>query len=187
MKDSILSLPSDWMDLINELPSGRRLVVLRALGMVGTGENPPGSNRGKDIDFWLRRCGVPIPKDPKTPAPQNAWCAAAASWALSVEGEREVKLAKVKDFVRTFPTVAFQDTLPGDLGYKMHSDGTGHIWLLAGRDDTSQLTMNIEGNTNNAMRLTTRPRADYLRVLLDNTAVMPGILPEAFPAGSATR
>lgn len=186
MKNKIITLPTAWMDLIDELPIGRRLVVLRALGMVGTCEEPMGSNRGKDIDFWLRRCGVPIPKDPKTPAPQNAWCAAAVSWALSVEGEREVKIALVKDFVRTFPTVAFQDTLPGDLGYKMHSDGTGHIWLLAGRDDTEQ-TMNIEGNTNNAMRLTTRPRADYLRVLLDNTAVMPGILSEALPAGSATR
>lgn len=175
------------MNLIHQLPITRKLVVLRALGMVGTKEEPMGSNRGKDIDFWLRRSGVPIPKDPKTPAPQNAWCAAAASWALSVEGVEPVAIARVKDFVKKFPTVAFQDTLPGDLGYRLNLDGTGHIWVLGGRDDVNEETFNIEGNTNNTMRCTTRKREHYLRVLLDNTAVMPGIPPGILPAGSATR
>jgi hypothetical protein len=96
-------------------------------------------------------------------------------------------LARVKDFVRLFPSVAFQDTLPADCGYLMHPDGTGHIWILGGRDDEHQLTMNIEGNTGNAMRITMRERAHYLRIVSDNTAVMPGI-PAGIPmAGSATR
>lgn len=178
-------LPDEWMALVHQLPIVRRLVILRALGMVGTREEPMGSNRGKDIDFWLHRCGVPIPADPKTPAPKNAWCAAAASWALSVEGAIAVFLARVKDFVLKFPRVSFEELRPGDCGYLLHPDDTGHIWIVGGRE--GNLTLNIEGNTNNAMRLTTRPRAQYLRVLLDNTAVMPGIPPGIPPAGSATR
>jgi hypothetical protein len=162
----------------------RQAMVDRALHCVGRAEEPLGSNRSEWIDWLLRRCGVWVPDDDRA-MPGNAWCAAFVSWCLSVDGQPEVKRARVRDLVELYPSIDFGETLPGDLGYELRPDGTGHVWMLHGRDDRARTTMNVEGNTGNACRVTIRGVAKYLRTV--DPAGMPGVIAGIQPAGSATR
>lgn len=171
------------VEMIRQHPI-RQAMVRRALNYVGMAERPLGSNRGPMIDEWLRRCGVWVPDDDR-PMPGNAWCAAAVSWWLSVEGAPEVARARVRDLVELFPSIGFGELLPGDLGYFLRPDGTGHVWMVHGRDDRQRITMNVEGNTGNACRVTTRGVANYLRTV--DPAGMPGVIAGIQPAGGATR
>lgn len=178
------------MSIANQHPF-RRQVVERALVHVGLGEEPIGSNRGPLIDHWLRRCGVFVPADNR-PMPKNAWCAAFASYCLSVPGYPEVRLALVRDLVKKYQEIPFEETLPGDLGFLLNPDGdtnpnndTGHVWVLTGRDTQARLTMQIEGNTGNRVAVTTRGVERYLRTIA--LPDMPGI-PNGVPrAGTQTR
>lgn len=163
----------------------RQAMVDKALSWVGVVvESPPGSNRNLLVDAALRRCGVWVPDDDR-PMPGNAWCAAAVSWWLSVDGAPEVKRARVRDLVELYPTIPFEQALPADIGYELRSDGTGHVWMLHGRDDRQRITMNVEGNTGNACLVTTRGVAKYLQTV--DPAGMPGVIAGIQPAGSATR
>jgi hypothetical protein len=173
-----------WAAMMARQDECRQHMVQRALCSVGQEESPLGSNRNPWIDQVLRRCGVWVPDDDR-PMPGNAWCAAAVSWWLSVDGMPEVKRARVRDLVELYPTIPFEQTLPGDIGYRLDADGTGHVWMLHGRDAVQRVTMNIEGNTGHACRVTTRGVAQYLQTV--DPAGMPGVIAGIQPAGSATR
>jgi hypothetical protein len=183
--DGSIGPQTRWaLSIVDQHPF-RRQAVERALVHIGICEEPLGSNRGALIDHWLRRCGVPVPKDNR-PMPQNAWCAAFVSYCLSVPGYEEVRLARVIDLVAKYPEIPYGETLPGDLGFLINPDGkTGHVWLLTGRDDVAGLTMQIEGNTGNKVACTRRGVQRYLRTMSSPT--MPGI-PNGVPlAGNLTR
>lgn len=181
--DDIRGKQTLWAIALAEHHPARRAIVLRALEFIGTKEEPLGSNRGYHIDMWLARCGVPIPKA-GVAAPDNAWCAAFASFCLSVDGLPETKFARVKDLVDHFPSVGFDNVLPGDLGYRMNPGGkTGHVWIVSGREGLE--TMNVEGNTGNVVAVTRRPPASYLRTV--SPPMMPGIPPGVPLAGTQTR
>lgn len=184
--DDVRGPQTEWALALSCQHPFRISVVERALLHIGVCEQPLGSNRGELIDYWLKRCGVRIPLDPKEWAPQNAWCAAFASYCLSVPGYQEVKCARVIDLVSMFPEIPFEETLPADLGFKINPDGrTGHVWILTGRDNLARQTMQVEGNTGNAVSATRRGVARYLRTLAP--PVMPGI-PNGVPvAGNQTR
>ncbi len=180
--DGVKGPQTMWALALAEHHPARVAIVLRALSHVGTREEPMGSNRGINIDKWLARCGVPIPP-PGVAAPNNAWCAAFASWCVSVEGLPEVKLALVKDLVEHFPEVGFDYVLPGDLGYEMHDKNHGHVWVVTGRQGTE--TMNCEGNTGNEVAVTRRRPMKYLRTVPG--PMLPGIPPGVPLAGNQTR
>lgn len=189
--DGIVGPQTKWaMDIANQYPF-RRQVVERALVHVGIGEEPLGSNRGPLIDHWLRRCNIWVPKDSR-PMPQNAWCAAFASYCLSVPGHESVRLALVRDLVKKYPEIPFEETLPGDLGFLLKEDGDdnpnndmGHVWVLTGRDDAARQTMQIEGNTGHRVAVTRRGVYRYLRTM--TPPVMPGIPNGVALAGNQTR
>ena len=181
-----------WAMAIEDLPSERRKAVLTAVECVGIKETPMGSNRGPDIDFWLKRCGVPVPEDKTIPMPQNAWCAAFVSWVLSCAGTTQRKFARVHDWVHKsgLTAVSIENVQAGDLGCFLRPDGTGHIWLIIGKQMGSKgwVTMNVEGNTGNQCRTTLREhtlKTIYLRTF--NPAMQPGIIDETPCAGDATR
>jgi hypothetical protein len=181
--DGVRGPQTQWAEALVQHHPIRQAIVAHALKYLGEGEDPPGSNRSDFIDMILRRCGVPIP-EPGVPAPQNAWCAAFASYVLTLAGVGEVKYARVVDLVSHFPEVDFDFVLPGDLGYRINFDqGTGHVWIVSGRQGTN--TMNVEGNTGNVVAVTQRPRAKYLRTVAPPT--MPGIPPGVPLAGTSTR
>lgn len=59
-------------------PSAKIQLALQfAFDHLGTRENPPGSNRGPDIDAWAREFGSPV---------GSPWCALAVAKARSVGG-----------------------------------------------------------------------------------------------------
>jgi hypothetical protein len=189
--DGFIGPQTRWALSIADQHPFRRQAVERALVHIGIHEEPMGSNRGALIDHWLRRCGVFVPKDNR-PMPQNAWCAAFVSYCLSVPGYEEVRIAAVRDLVKKYTEIPFEETLPGDLGFLLKDDGDtnpnndmGHVWLLTGRDLLTRQTMQIEGNTGNKVACTRRGVQRYLRTMTLPT--MPGI-PNGVPlAGNLTR
>lgn len=188
--DGVMGPRTLWAMAVDSLRYERKVVLARAIESIGIREVPMGSNRGPDIDYWLQRCGVTIP--PKgVAAPQNAWCAAYISWVLSQANWREFKYARVYDFVHKsgLKQITVEQTQPSDLGCFLQPDGTGHIWLLTGKEMTEKgwVTMNIEGNTSNAVRCTLRehtPRTMYLQTF--GAAASAGIIKSVPFASSST-
>lgn len=180
-----------WAMGIENLSSDRKKAVLTAVECVGIKEQPMGSNRGPDIDFWLKRCGVMVPVDPKEPAPKNAWCAAFISYAMSQASKIVRKFARVFDWVHKsgLKCISIEDVQAGDLGCFLREDGTGHIWMVIGKQmgDKGWITMNIEGNTGNACRTTLREhtlRTIYLQTFCPT--LQPGIVASISRAGEST-
>lgn len=190
--DGVLGPRTRWALAIDSLPAERKKVVLYAVEHVGIKEVPMGSNRGPDIDYWLKRCGVSIPKDPKEPAPKNAWCAAFVSYIVSLASSVIRKFARVYDWVHKsgLKRVSIEDVQAGDLGCFLNEDRTGHIWVVIGKQmgETGWVTMNVEGNTGNACRTTLRKhttRTIYLQTFGPPAA--PGIIDTTPWAGESTR
>ena len=190
--DNVLGPQTRWALWMDDQVRARRLMWERAHPLIGIKESPMGSNRGPEIDMWMRRCGIYVPQDPTVVMPQNAWCAALASWVLSAGLDKPVAIARVANLIKLFPVIPLDAVLPMDLGYFLRDDDgdgekddSGHVWFVTGRD--GERTMNLEGNTNNAVRVTMRAKAQYVRTV--PLAGMPGI-PTNPPipwAGSATR
>ena len=67
-----LSFLAPWIDGAGLAPAVGR-VIRRALGDVGVLEAPPGSNRGRRIDFYNNLCGVPL-GSPYCASSLTAWC-----------------------------------------------------------------------------------------------------------------
>jgi hypothetical protein len=121
----------------------RREIVQRARVHVGHREVTP--NRSHLIDGWVRRCGLDPEKGP------YPWCAAFASWCVDVAQPGAIKLGKM------FPPTREPD--PGDLMWFATDDaGAGHVGVVVEINDFEALC--VEGNSENAVRLVRRVRAE---------------------------
>lgn len=164
--DSILGPETRWALAMASQPLDRQEIVKRALGYYGMTEDPPGSNRGPQIDVMNRRCGVGV---------GVPWCASFVSWCLSLPGYQEIKCGSVMKLVKTLITIT--EPLPGDVIYFMKPDGIhGHCGLLLGCSLGEIMT--VEGNLNHAVRVVTRDMnsVKYLRSVLPPQ--IPGIPPK---------
>lgn len=172
-QDGVWGPRTEWAYDLAHQSEDRQAVVERAISAIGIAEIAP--NRGPEIDEWLKRCGL----EPVGNA--YAWCAAFASWALSAPGCPSVALALVSDLVKHFPRIPATMALPGDLGYILRSDGTGHVWTLTGFADGQ--TMQVEGNNGNAVRCTTRAVSEASGYLQTFATFRP-VIPPGVPAAS---
>lgn len=112
--------------------------LLRARDSIGVCEEPPGSNRGPEVDGWNQRAGVPV---------GSYWCAAAAGawWAdagLEVPSgyascDRWMAWAKERGRF-------YQAPIPGALVLYGVPGDARHIGLVI---RVSPLVLSIEGNT----------------------------------------
>jgi hypothetical protein len=183
--DGKLGPRTHWALAIDSLPVERKKAVLKAVELVAAGikEVPMGSNRSPDIDFWLKRCGV---------EPGNPWCAAFVSYVVSCASVVARKFARVFDWVHKsgLKAISIEDVQAGDLGCFLRPDGTGHIWIIIGKQmaEKGWVTMNVEGNTGNACRTTLRdhtPHTIYLQTF--GSPMQPGIIASTPYAGESTR
>lgn len=141
--DGDIGPQTQWaLDL--EALGARGRIVNAALEHVGLAEQ--GTNRGPEIDLWLRRCGAPV---------GLPWCAAFASACVSAGG-RNLHEASVARLAALLPHT--DRPLPGDIGYYLHADGTGHAWIWSCTSATRGYT--VEGNSDNAVRVWLRRLAE---------------------------
>lgn len=160
-----------WAMAIEQLPAWRSRAVLGALGWVGLRElGPP--NTGPEIDAWLDECGV---------QPGNPWCAAFVSAVLRYAGI-ECREARVSRLAQKFPSTSVP--LPGDIGYWLREDGTGHCGIVTGVS-LNQVSM-CEGNSADGVRVGLRKTA-ALDFLCPDGVGMPYADPKLPMLGEATR
>lgn len=127
---------------------GVAAAVKYAHDKIGTTEHPLGSNRGPDVDAWIRYSGL----NPVVPPPGVFWCGCFAGYCVVHEGEAKVaagnlinhqvivNLAHAGGFGLT--PVSFSDAQPGDIvSYTFQ-----HIGLIVGPSISGRLHT-IEGNT----------------------------------------
>jgi hypothetical protein len=126
--DGALGPRTRWALAISRLDPRRQAIVARACSKVGQRETV--ANRGEWPDFVLRRCGIYVPDDPSVPMPDNAWCAAHASWCMSVDGLPERKEPGARDLATSLrPTTI---VLPGDFGWYPTGGWRAHIFPIIG-------------------------------------------------------
>jgi cell wall-associated NlpC family hydrolase len=132
-------------------------VVAKAKSQVGVLESPLGSNRGPEVDEYLRRAGL----NPK--AGSYAWCAAFVYWCFD-EAAKDVgkpnpapktagvlemwRRAGAASLRRYTPAQAKADPAlvkPGQLFFLDTGSGTGHVGLIIGVEGMALTT--VEGNT----------------------------------------
>jgi hypothetical protein len=164
--DGDLGPETAWALGIAALGEKRQAIVCFHLDHVGkVFEN--GDNRHPLIDLWLLRCGVPV---------GLAWCAAYASAAVSAAPGLNLHEASVARLSKLLPHTDCPQ--PGDLGYYLNADGTGHVFLVIGVGPTTVMTG--EGNQRNGCRTLRRVRSQ-LRFL--QTVPTAGVLPVEFATG----
>lgn len=157
---------TEWALAISKLDVRRQLIVARATSKVGLHELD--SNRGPEIDEWLERCKV---------ARGSSWCAAFASWCLSVSGMPDVRQAGAQALGKKFPVT--YAPLPGDVSWFPTGKWEGHIGIFIGGDVVQAAV--IEGNSANMVRPVRRLRRDVsFGSVLDSEAgaapVPPGLV-----------
>lgn len=155
-----------WAALFGEVdtPQAKTSTLLQitlqiAQSQIGIMEQPKGSNRGPEIDQFLRSVGL----DPKTGS--YAWCAAFVFWCFNEAGSQTamnnpvVRTAGVMDHwnkagQRHIPRLLMNDAFndpakikPGFLFVISTGGGLGHIGFVE-RVNSGLLTT-IEGNTSN--------------------------------------
>lgn len=159
--DGDLGQRTRWALAISRLDPRRQAIVQRACSKVGQKETI--ENRGPWPDFVLRRCDVNVPEDESVPTPDNAWCAAHASWCMSVDGLPERKEAGARDLAGSMrPTTL---VLPGDFGwYPTGAPGswTAHIFPIIGTGPS--LVACADGNFRNCCGLWLR-RTHEVRIV----------------------
>lgn len=176
--DGLKGPRTDWAIAVSRLDPRRQAIVARATAFVGTREQ--GTNRGHDIDAWLERCGAPL---------GSAWCAAFASWCISVAGMPLVREAGAQRLGKSVPET--RSPLPGDLVWFKTGTWTGHIGIYVGGD--LQEAAVVEGNSSNMVRVVRRRRGEvnFGRVLervgLETDAPMPPGLPLVLVTSEGTR
>jgi hypothetical protein len=125
--DGDLGPRTRWAMEIAKLDPRRQAIVRRACSKIGETESAY-ANRGPWPDFVLSRCGVYVPKDPTVPMPNNAWCAAHASWCMSVDGLPERKEEGARALAQLLrPTKV---VLPGDFGWFPTGPWQAHIFPI---------------------------------------------------------
>lgn len=118
-----------------------------AISQLGVQEVPKGSNRGPEVDEYVKSVGL----DPKG---KYAWCAAFQYWCFQQAGDsmgRQNPMAKTGGVLDQWAKRkgAFRVTgapQPGDIGILDYGKGVGHIFIVehAHLDHVDT----IEGNTN---------------------------------------
>lgn len=116
---------------------------------LGVTEHPPGSNRGPEVDAWLRRRGL----DPA--AKSYPWCAAFLSACIEDAADALADLpafkrsASCQRLVDLNPDLVLAAPEPGSVFVMLHPDHTGHtgfvVELAPGGGFTS-----LEGNSDAA-------------------------------------
>jgi hypothetical protein len=160
--DGDLGPRTRWALAMARLDPRRQAIVERAGAFVGLIERA--TNRGPDIDTWLERCGAPL---------GSPWCAAFASWCLSVHGMPLVREAGAQALGRGFPATACPE--PGDVMWFPTGAVTGHCGIVIGVGPIDVAT--IEGNQDNAVRVVRRARNQvrFASVIDGSVAVPPGL------------
>lgn len=143
--DGDLGPKTEWALAISRLDPRRQEIVKRACSGIGVTERTP--NSGPQIDHWLKRCGA---------APGQPWCAAFASWCVSVPGLPERKLAGAQALGKSLRGTTL--VLPGDVMWFPTGDWEGHCGIVIGTGP-GELAV-VEGNQANAVRLVRRLSKD---------------------------
>lgn len=162
--DGILGPETLWALQLATAHADRQAIVARALAKVGTRENPPGSNRGREIDEWVTRCRAPL---------GSPWCAASASHSLAYSRA----IAGAILLLESFPETPVTHVCPGDVyAYRTDMHGHGHIGILLGSD--LGRVMGVEGNVDSEQRVVSRLSAGlrFGRTCSDTTGVCPGVI-----------
>lgn len=134
-----------WALAISRLDPRRQAIVANACGYVGMHERSP--NRGPDIDGWLGRCGVPL---------GQPWCAAFASWCISVPGLPTVREASAQRLGKGLWKTT--RPVPGDVMWFPTGSWQGHCGIVIGTN--ADFVATVEGNRDNAVRLQCRARTE---------------------------
>jgi hypothetical protein len=133
-----------------------RPTMEQALSLVGTVEQPPGSNRGPIIDALNKNAGIPV---------GSPWCAAFATGMYRQSPKNPFKKGigsayGIADWGKKQKcTVETKDTaMGGDILVILRGDGHGHVGLVA--CDLGDRVATIEGNSGNAVKQLIRKKAD---------------------------
>lgn len=161
--DGVLGPKTEWSLAISRLDPRRQEIVWRACTSAGVAETTP--NSGEQIDRWLRRCGA---------APGQPWCAAFASWCVSVPGLPERKLAGAQALGRSMRATTL--ILPGDVMWFPTGGWEGHCGIIIGAGP-GELAV-VEGNQQNAVRLVRRLTKDVNVATPFPVEAQPGMPPD---------
>lgn len=146
-----------WAWAVSELEPRRRRAVRRVCNWVGLVEQP--GNRGKPVDDWVSRCGVEL---------GSPWCAAFASYGLSVDGAEPVAIAGAVNLGRRYPAVLpGAPVQAGDLvWFPTDTQGHGHcglaisgVWEHPDHPGLEVLAT-VEGNLGNRVQAVYRIRSE---------------------------
>lgn len=158
--DGDLGPQTQWALDVDAL--GARGRIINA-GLEHVGLLEQGTNRGPEIDAWLLRCGAPL---------GSPWCAAFASACVSFGGTN-LHEASVARLVQLLPRT--MNPRPGDLGYWLDANGTGHVWIWTAVGSQTGLT--VEGNSDNGVRV-------WERLLCDSLVTVPERMPLVLPGAT---
>ena len=122
-----------------------------ARDQVGVTEHPPGSNRGPEVDRYLRSAGL----DPAKGA--YPWCAALVSWCVleatkAVGGPPQFRgSAGALRLVELNGNLRLVGPIPGCVFVMDHGAGKGHAgFVLSIDEEDPDLLLTLEGNTDAA-------------------------------------
>lgn len=163
--DGVLGPKTEWALAISRLDPRRQKIVTRACGAIGVTEDAGRPNRGVRIDGWLRLCAAPE---------GSPWCAAFASWCLSVPGLPERKHAGAQALGKSLRGTTL--VLPGDLMWFPTGDWEGHCGIIIGTGP-GELAV-VEGNQQNAVRLVRRLSKDVNVATPFPIEALPGMPPD---------
>lgn len=168
---------TEWAFAIAALDPRRQAIVKRACSAVGMRETVANRGPGEPgIDWWLRRCGVFVPDDPDVPLPDAAWCAAFASWCMSVAGLPHRAEAGARALAQSLRTATF--VLPGDFFWFPTGSWQAHIAPIIGSGPGEVAT--VEGNHNNEVALVRR-RTSEGRIVTPFPFEAPAGIPPRLP------
>lgn len=143
--DGSLGPRTQWALDVARLEPWRQAIIARACSMVGEHESD-GDNRSITIDTWNRRAGAPL---------GSPWCAAFASWCISVEGLPDVREASALALGRRMRMTDLH--LPGDVMWFATGGGSGHCGIVIGLGPGEVAC--VEGNRGNRVALCRRSTA----------------------------
>lgn len=135
------------LDLSLSTPLIRECVSL-AISQIGVEESPRGSNRGPEVDEYLRSVWL----DPELDS--YPWCAAFVSWVIqNAAQDLSVALqfrwsASAMGLVSRNPQLVLASPVAGCVGVINHGHGKGHAFLIIATNDLG-FVQTIEGNSNN--------------------------------------
>lgn len=159
--DGELGPKTEWALALSCLDPRRQDIVNRACSKVGLTELP--GNRGAEIDAWNKRSGQ---------AEGSPWCAAFASWCISVPGLPEVREGGAQALGRMLRSTTL--ILPADVMWFATGPSTGHCGIVIGLGPGEVAC--VEGNHGDGVRLTRRATGGVVKISTPLTVqVWPGI------------